>query len=244
MGLREELEMSGEWLFRWRSFVPLALFSPLFWLGWQESKGEVTVAWEAICCAVSLLGLAVRCVVVGYAPPRTSTRSTKHFVAHSLSTQGVYSIVRHPLYVGNFLMWLGMALLLLEGPLLLVFCLIYWLYYERIMLVEEAFLRTKFGSQFELWSSRTPALIPLFSQWERPTQPFCCRTVRRKEYTGFFALLAAFFALHLLTNEFDHRSLQVTTGHFMLLSLGAALYLSVIILKKRTTWLKSKSQVS
>ncbi|MGC9453013.1 MAG: methyltransferase family protein, partial [Oceanipulchritudo sp.] len=40
----------------------------------------------------------------------TSGRNTKQQVAYSLNTTGFYSVVRNPLYLGNFFMYLGIAL--------------------------------------------------------------------------------------------------------------------------------------
>ncbi|MGB8874133.1 MAG: hypothetical protein WCC75_12145, partial [Desulfobaccales bacterium] len=43
-------------------------------------------------------------------PPRgTSGRNTQGQVAETLNTTGIYSLVRNPLYLGNFLIWLGLS---------------------------------------------------------------------------------------------------------------------------------------
>jgi hypothetical protein len=49
----------------------------------------------------------------------------------------------------------------------------YALYYERIMLAEEAFLRDRFGEAFEKWAAQTPAFIPRFHGWKPSSVPFC-----------------------------------------------------------------------
>ena len=64
MSLRTELEQSGSWLFRHRSYLPLALvafFLPCLcafsYLGRSHFINEI---WQVGCLAVSFLGLAVR----------------------------------------------------------------------------------------------------------------------------------------------------------------------------------------
>ena len=61
---------------------------------------------ELIFLGVSLLGEAIRIFTVGYAPRNTSGRNTiTGQIADELNVTGIYSQLRHPLYLGNFLMW-------------------------------------------------------------------------------------------------------------------------------------------
>ncbi len=114
MALREEFEKTGNWLFKWRSYLPvfffgLALLSLRHFRPLQNNIAEVL--WELFCLSVSSLGLAVRILTVGFTPHRTSGRNTQHGqVANSLNVTGIYSVTRHPLYLGNSLMWFGISL--------------------------------------------------------------------------------------------------------------------------------------
>ena len=105
-------------------------------------------------------------------PIGTSGRNTKQQKAVSVNKSGIYSIVRHPLYLGNYFMWLGMFLLIPIIWLQIVFSLIYWIYYERIMIAEEEYLRDKFGSDYTNWASRTPAFIPSFKRFIKNPLPY------------------------------------------------------------------------
>jgi protein-S-isoprenylcysteine O-methyltransferase Ste14 len=202
MALREEFESSGVWLFRWRSYLPLALLlliAPAMrdfeFLGHSRAQQNV---WELFCFLVSLSGIVVRGLVVGRAPSGTSGRTTKQGpMAHTLVTSGFYSIVRHPLYVGNFLAWLGIALVPRSGWLVVTTCLAFWLYYERIMFAEEEYLRRSFGPEYEAWAERTPAFVPRLSSWRPAETPFFWRNVLRREYSGLLAVTAFFAALDL-----------------------------------------------
>ena len=128
-------------------------------------------------------------LVVGYAPVRTSGRNTRNQIADSLNTTGLYSIVRHPLYLGNFLIGLGISLVSWVWWLPLIYTLLFGIYYERIMFAEEAFLRRKFGGEFEDWAAATPAFWPRISQWRRPALPFSFRNVLRREYSGLAVVI-------------------------------------------------------
>src|SRR6187431_3684361 len=111
MAIREELERQGTWLFRWRSYLPLVLvaFFAIAFRGYRwpfESYARYAL-WAELCFGVSFLGLACRCLTIGFAPWGTSGRNTKEQIADQLNTTGMYSFVRHPLYLGNFLIGLG-----------------------------------------------------------------------------------------------------------------------------------------
>lgn len=148
MALVHEYERCGNWLFRRRSWLPLFLFAAavmILWFGKKEA-GSFILRDEMIFLGISLTGEIIRILTVGFAPRGTSGRNTADGqVAWELNVTGAYSLVRHPLYVGNFLMWLGPVLFLRSPWFTVVFILIYWLYYERIMFAEEQFLRRKFG---------------------------------------------------------------------------------------------------
>ena len=176
MALREEFESSGNWLFRWRSYLPLA-FIGVFLLALREYEypghsENLAHLWEAFCLFVSFLGLGFRIFTIGYTPGRTSGRNTKTQVADTLNTRGAYSVVRNPLYVGNFLMWLGIALFPCLWWLALIYILAFWLYYERIIFAEEAYLRTKFGDEYLSWANSTPVFIPRFNKYRKADEIF------------------------------------------------------------------------
>ena len=200
MPLREELRSHGEWLFRWRSYLPLVLFAcvvPAMIASRMSTGDSIWTKWEIVCLAVALLGEAVRVITVGYVPGGTSGRNTECQVASALNTAGMYSVVRHPLYLGNFLMWMGPALLPGNLWLATTVALAFWIYYERIMLAEEEFLRGLYGEAYVEWASRTPAFIPRLSGWRAPPLPFSLRTVLRRELSSVFGLVTAFTALEL-----------------------------------------------
>ena len=169
MSLRDEFVSQGNWLFRWRSYLPFVLlivtgmaYSQFAWPFHSESLHE---AWEYACMAISFFGMFVRILTVGCAPAKTSGRNTSSQLAAQLNTTGIYSIVRHPLYVGNYLIGLGIVSVLWVWWLPVIYTLLFWLYYERIMFAEEAFLEKQFGETFRKWASVTPAFWPNFSLW-------------------------------------------------------------------------------
>ncbi|MCA8962362.1 MAG: hypothetical protein KDC38_17675, partial [Planctomycetes bacterium] len=171
MPLREEMERQGDFLFRYRSHLPWLLAPCALYALWNanEIDGSVLLGYQIVGVAVIVVGLALRALTVGYVPKRTSGRSTKGARAASLNTEGSYSTVRHPLYVANYICFLGLVCLIGQFWFVGLYTAIFWIYYERIMLFEEAFLRRKFGEDYESWASRTPTFVPRVRAWRRPT---------------------------------------------------------------------------
>lgn len=242
MALREEFEQSGNWLFRWRSYLPAALVVLLF-VGMQQfhylgDRHLYQEWWSLGCLCVSFCGLAVRAKVVGHTPKRTSGRNTLNQVAESLNTSGMYSVVRHPLYLGNYLIWLGFSLFCLLWWVVVIFSLTLWLYYERIMFAEEEFLRRKFGDEFVRWSAVTPAFLPRLRNWRRPSLPFSLRNVLRREYTALFGIVAAFTGLEFVEHlVVEHRVILEPWWAAACLAALAA-FIGLRFLKRHTNLLK------
>lgn len=198
MALKYEFEDQGNWLFRYRSFIPIGLLGTalivLIVENQQDAVPKNCSIWiELSFLIVSLFGLGIRIYTVGHSAKRTSGRNTQEGqVADSLNTSGAYSIVRHPLYLGNFFMWLGPALLTSNLWFIISFVLFYCIYYERIMFAEEQFLERKFGAQYTEWASRVPAFIPNIKRFKQSHLNFSLRKVLKKEKNGLFAIFLVF----------------------------------------------------
>jgi protein-S-isoprenylcysteine O-methyltransferase Ste14 len=239
MPLREEFVSSGQWLFRWRSYLPVVLFVPVVGvMAWRAYMGEVPVpdrAWDLFCLLVSMLGVVVRAIAIGCAPAGTSGRNTAEGqVASTVNTTGMYSVVRHPLYFGNFLMWLGIALFPRSAWLAIVVSLAFWLYYERIMFAEEEFLRGKFGPAYEQWASVTPAFLPDPRRWRPPSLPFSGRNVLKREYSGVFGVVACLTALDVVRETVSRGEASIDPMWIGIFVATLVLYLSLRTLKRRT----------
>ncbi|MEM7611830.1 MAG: cytochrome b/b6 domain-containing protein [Pseudomonadota bacterium] len=243
MALQEDLKHQGDFLFRYRSYLPLVLFALGLWVKiYQErfnglaSEGLVGEVLEGAALAVGLFGLAVRVATVGFTPDNTSGRNTgAGQLADVLNTTGAYSMTRNPLYLGNYFMWIAVAMTTGNIWFVCVFSLAFWIFYERIVFAEESFLRKKFGSPYLAWAVRTPAFLPAFSKYVAPSRRFSWRKVLRQEKNGLFALLLVLCVFGLVgdvaEDEFSlyEERLSIAGAVF-----AAMVYSFLKLLKKRT----------
>jgi protein-S-isoprenylcysteine O-methyltransferase Ste14 len=205
MSLREEFRTQGNILFRFRSYLPLIFFAIIIMairnFKYPYASHRLDEIWELFSLLIALFGLGIRAYTIGHVPKGTSGRNSTKQIADVLNTTGIYSIVRHPLYLGNFFMWLGVVLFARSWWLVFVFILVYWLYYERIMYAEEEFLRDKYGVAYIEWANKTPAFLPKFANWQPSNLSFSWRNILKREYHGLFAIIVAFTILEF-TGDF------------------------------------------
>ena len=241
MALVHEFEKSGNWLFKRRSWLPVFMIAAgiiMMYLGNRQAI-LFDMRDELIFLGVSLFGQVIRIVTVGFAPKNTSGRNTVNGqIADELNTTGIYSILRHPLYLGNFFMWLGPALFLRSVGFVVFFILLYWLYYERIMFAEEQFLRRKFGDIYDKWSETVSSFIPYSFNYIRPKLPFSLRNVLKREYNSFVNIFVIFTLLDLFRNYFLSGRIYLT-GMWIYLMIGSLIiWIVVRTIHKRTKLLE------
>ena len=246
MALRDELRTQGDWLFRHRSYLPLIIvvvgvlaFLDAFQQNAQVadySSGWQNLAW----LAVGLFGLGIRIHAVGYAAPHTSGRNTAGGqIANQINQTGLYSLVRHPLYVGNFFMWLAAAGFTHNFWFLVAFVFFYIVYYERIIYAEEAYIIGHYGEAYTRWSSETPAVIPGFRIWRKPAHVFDWKRVIKREKSGLANLMTIGFFFHLVSGFLGDFSVLDRGVWWVWLCVGAwVLLLMIKVVQKRTDLLK------
>lgn len=242
MALHEELKTQGDFLFRNRSYLPLLILGVgiSVFIHTKYNTTDIintTVLFDIysfICLSISLIGFLIRVLTVGYTPRNTSGRNTKvGQVAEELNTTGLYSIVRHPLYVGNFFMWLGVAILTQNMWFIIAFILFYWLYYERIMYAEEAFLRQKFGRAYQEWARVTPAFVPSLKNYTREKYAFNIQKVLKKEKNGLVAIFLLFWFFNFIEICLSEHTLKIEYNFwFYAAIITSIIYLILKILKK------------
>jgi protein-S-isoprenylcysteine O-methyltransferase Ste14 len=243
MALQEEFETLGNRLFRWRSYLPLAM-GALFILALLSRRHPAMAphleqAWQFYCLLVSFIGLGIRFYTVGYAPRGTSGRNTRGQVADTLNTTGMYAVVRNPLYLGNFIIWLGLALLVNVWWCTLIVALSFIIFYERIIFAEEKFLRQKFEAAFLDWTANTPAIIPRLKNWRPPELSFSWKSALAREYSSFFAAIASFTVLAIIKDSWQSGRIIFDQTWLKIFITGLIIYLGLRLLKKKTKLLST-----
>ncbi len=236
MALIEEFDKSGNVLFRYRSYIPvvmyvLAIF--VLWLDPQNFISPTNLMASYLCFGLSVVGMIIRFIVIGFVPKATSGRNTSEGqVAETVNSKGIYSLVRHPLYLGNFFMWLGIFAYVGNTWFIIVSCLLYWVYYERIMFAEEFFMRNKFGAAYTDWAAKVPAFWPKLTGWIDPEMDFSFKNILKREYSGFLATVISFLFVNALKNYFQLGEIKVSREWLIATIFAIALTITLKTMKK------------
>lgn len=214
MALIEEFDKSGNTLFRYRSYIPIVMYVlavMVLWLDPQNFIKPENLVVSYLCFGLSVIGMIIRFIVIGFVPKATSGRNTAEGqVADEVNSKGIYSLVRHPLYLGNYFMWMGIFVYVGNVWFVVVSSLLYWVYYERIMFAEEFFMRNKFGEQYTNWAAKVPAFWPKLAGWVDPEMDFSFKNILKREYSGFLATVVSFLFINVLKNYFQNGVFKVS----------------------------------
>jgi protein-S-isoprenylcysteine O-methyltransferase Ste14 len=205
--------------------------------GYEDGVFDFGDIWEVASLGVAFFGLGIRVFTIGHVPDGTSGRNTKSQRADELNTTGVYSIVRHPLYLGNFFIWLGISMFVQIWWVSLLFVLFFWLFYERIIFVEEEYLKSKFGKAWEDWAGRTPAIVPKFKGYVKPALPFSIRNVLAKENHVFLNIILSFTVIDILDGLITERAFEMDLMWGVVTASALLIWVVLRVLKKKTSLL-------
>ena len=158
------LQPLANWPFRHRSYTPI----PLLVILWVASR--TTEPWLLAGAGVVLVGEATRIWALRHSGPKTRTH--RKIRVDDLVVTGPYSITRNPLYIGNFVMSLGVALASGQ-PLVLPLLLVAFVFqYAFIIRAEEAFLEGEIGEPYREYKQRVPRILPRLGAYDAGARRF------------------------------------------------------------------------
>ncbi len=237
MTTQNRSEKLGNQFFKYRGQIPVLFFLLAFFLMHYFPAQNKWLDQSNTLIAVSLvfLGHLIRALAVGKRAAHTSGRNRDEQVAEALNSTGIYSMVRHPLYLGNITTYMGWVVFTGIDWLIPAMLIGFLFYYRFIIYAEEQFLTRKFGQDYLDWKSATPLLLPAFWKFKANPQPFSFKTVLENEYSGIAASMTTAWVLlafqWYVLGQFQEKSLLI---------LAMALFIAVFTLGLR--YLKKKTQ--
>jgi protein-S-isoprenylcysteine O-methyltransferase Ste14 len=152
----------GKFFFRYRNALfPMLFFTTVIVLRPKLLVGSPTVNRFVIILgmALAVLGQSFRLMTIGWEYIHRGGKDGKVY-AQRLVTRGMYGITRNPMYVGNALIAIGMALSTCS-PIVYGLIIPFFLFvYQAIVSAEENYLRNKFGAEYEAYCAIVNRFIP------------------------------------------------------------------------------------
>jgi len=150
----------GNFLFKYRGFTPIPIALMIAY--WNQDFNLIMVE---VGLPILLLGEIIRILSVRHIGGKSRTRKVG---APQLITSGPYNYIRHPLYVGNFLIYIGIEIMsspahpFLETILLLTFFISQ---YYFIVLLEEKKLENLFNISYQEYVKNVNRFIPKLKRY-------------------------------------------------------------------------------
>jgi len=202
--------------FRFRLWIFFAIYFLGFWAPWLRygsSAAPVTTTWLELsgelsrvlplqAASVIVTSAAILCAALGttfrvwgtaYIGSSVVQSGTMH--AHGVVAAGPYRHLRNPLYFGNLLFALGVAILMPPSGAIF-FLVANFVLLLRLILREEAYLAQQQGEAYLAYKSRVPRLFPSIAARvpESAAQPHWLQALVAEIFcvtmTGCFAVLA------------------------------------------------------
>jgi len=242
MTLYKHMVKTGDYLFKYRGQFPIILFIICIPIIAQTSYHDILPdQYQKIIkiCAISIstLGLFCRYYITGITPENTSGRNRDKQIAHRLNKKGPYSIVRNPLYVANYIIWIGLSIYSLSYILCIIVTLLFIIHYERVIMAEEEFLLQKFKDEYVVFCKKTPAFFPKLENYKKLKYEFSIKKILRQEYSSTLSVIVTFiyidFLMHYLfhLNPFGENWCWQKYTYILLISLIIAILLKIIRMK-------------
>jgi protein-S-isoprenylcysteine O-methyltransferase Ste14 len=229
------LTTAGNFLFRYRnSMFPVACVL-LFLPGPDPFPDPLQAA--AVGAVVAALGQIVRVATIGLRYVIRGGRNRRVY-AEDLVTDGIYSHTRNPMYVGNLLIMIGVAIASNSWVTIAVAVPLGLFMYASIVAAEEDYLQRRFGAAFSAYCRDVPRWWPRLTGLATTlrSMQFRWRRVVVKEYGtpfGWISILVL-IALYNLWMAGQWNARQAEIHYLEIVLLVAAIAWCVAFSLKRT----------
>lgn len=141
-------------IFKYRSYTPIPFLLVMVWFA------RPTVLSMVVGFAVIFTGELIR--FWGVSIVGAETRTTGAVGGTFLITNGPFSYVRNPLYVGNMMLYAGVGIMSMALFPWMLLVAISWFYLQYYLIVtrEEEYLAATFGGEFEEYRKNVRRFVP------------------------------------------------------------------------------------
>ncbi len=234
MRLHDKMIKNGHLLFKYRGQFPLLLLFASIIIIYNtdccQAPDNTKITIQILAIIIALLGLILRYFTIGTTPEGTSGRNRDEQIAKQLNTTGIYSIVRNPLYLANYIIWISIAIYALNVILMILISLVFFIYYERIILTEEEYLLQKFKNKYIAFCQKVPVFIPYFKNYQKSQHPLSVKKILKQEYSTTISTIIVFLYIDGVIHYFCNSTIYIKPIYIQILiiSLGLTVLLKII----------------
>lgn len=228
----------GTFFFRYRNAIGPAVFIVAMAAGkpsYPLGRPDLNLLLDFAGIVVAQLGQALRIVTIGYEYIERGGRHRAVY-ASKLVQGGVFAHCRNPLYLGNIMLAVGIALMVHSALFYLLVLSFVALVYIAIVAAEERYLLQVFGDDYRRYCARVRRWLPCWAGWRDSVagMRFNWRRVLVKEYNTLFVVPFALGLVKLWSDYQVQGASVLPSAHALgtAVALWLAAYLVVRFLKK------------
>jgi len=222
----------GDQCFRFRAISVVPIILICFFVFNPDDPGRFNTLISISGFVIALAGGLIRMTSVGFSKPVTSGREN-YLKAENLNTSGLYSLVRNPLYVGNFFIYNGVIIAYSSIYALILLNIFFVLNYYFIILSEENYLKNQFGTEYEKYLQSVPSVIPNFKNYKKNEGRFSfLKVILREKNTTFYWVLLYVVSLLLKQYKLNDGAIDNFWFHAIPVIVMFALNIGLTIYKK------------
>jgi protein-S-isoprenylcysteine O-methyltransferase Ste14 len=141
--------------------IAILLLGPGDWYGhsWlRENFIEHTNLVGFIGLSISIIGAIIACIS-RFKLGKNWSLSVQRKESHQLIQNGIYKIIRHPIYTGLLLLFIGNAIIVGDNRAIIAVLIVFvslWIKLKK----EEKLLTETFGTKYTEYKKHTKALVP------------------------------------------------------------------------------------
>lgn len=221
--MKKRIKING-----WIIFAVLSLiaFFPKLFLRNESSTGYEIMGMLGV--ASMLFGQILRVSSRGYKSEHSKN-------GNSLAVNGPYTMVRNPMYLGIFLMGLGISLMLFQWWVISLFVAVFVLRYLLLIYKEEKKLEQIFGKEYSDYKKRVPRILPslntLFKRDVREYLPMKLSWLK-KEIGSIVAVLSGVLLL-LFWQGLRNKEMAIFFKELISIIIFVSLFIAFIIYLNR-----------
>ncbi|MCK4890421.1 MAG: hypothetical protein KAS21_11450 [Candidatus Aminicenantes bacterium] len=225
----------GAQCFRFRAISVVPIILICFFVFNPDDMGRFNTLISISGFAIALFGGLIRMTSVGFSKPVTSGREN-YLKAENLNISGLYSLIRNPLYVGNFFIYNGVIIAYSSIYALILLNIFFILNYYFIILSEENFLKKQFGKEYKEYLDAVPKVIPNFKNYKKNEGKFSLlKVILREKNTTFYWVLLYVVSLLLKQYKLNDATIDNFWFHAIPVIAMFALNIGLTIYKKYFT---------
>lgn len=179
-----------EW-FRPKKMRVLLAWIAMPFLIYYSTTNDTNYRWGVI---LLIIGEVIRVWALGFVEKKGG----------KLAMSGPYAFTRNPLYVGNFFLGLGIAIICANWIILGLFLVGFTAIYVGTIRGEEKDLLALFGPHYETYCKNVPRFFPRLTPYSSPTPDTFQwqRIIKHHEYVTILGLILAICGIHLYDELF------------------------------------------